>query len=101
MRIKEFTMVCNCGGHVSERTFNEFIKWANNVAEDMFDGKICVTDVKEDVIDVMTEQERFHPKQYCFKCPFWNKSSNYCTKYFHITVGTNEGIKDGRKTPSD
>lgn len=51
MRIKNFKMICNCNGHVSEQTFNEFIEWIDNVANDMFDGEIFVIDVEEDIID--------------------------------------------------
>lgn len=51
MRIKNFTMICNCNGHVSEQTFNEFIEWVDNVANDMFDGEIFVVNIEEDIID--------------------------------------------------
>ena len=44
-------MICNCNGYVSEQTFNEFIEWVDNVANDMFDSEICVIDIEEDIID--------------------------------------------------
>lgn len=51
MRIRNFKMICNCNGYVSEQTFNEFIEWVDNVANDMFDGEIFVIDIEEDIID--------------------------------------------------
>lgn len=32
MRIKNFKIICNCDGHVSEQTFNEFKEWIDSVA---------------------------------------------------------------------
>ena len=42
MSFKKVLLEVNCGGHVSESTFNNFLDIVKHYAEDMFDGQVCI-----------------------------------------------------------
>ena len=45
MSFKRVTIEVDCGGHVSEATFKRFFDLMDNFADDMFDGRIRVTEI--------------------------------------------------------
>lgn len=47
MSFKKVLLEVNCGGHVSESTFNNFLDIVKHYAEDMFDGQVCIVAVDE------------------------------------------------------
>ena len=45
VKIKQFELTVDCGEPISERTFENFIDWIGNVADDLFNGRIFVIKV--------------------------------------------------------
>ena len=47
MRLKEVLLEVDCGGHVSERTFNIFLEKIGTEADNLFDGYVFVKEFEE------------------------------------------------------
>lgn len=47
MSFKKVLLSVDCGGHVSEDTFDEFLKIAKYYADDMFDGQVDIVAADE------------------------------------------------------